>query len=339
MPSPIPIYREQGKTWQVDTCRPQMAAIAHKKIVFHGLSHGTYPGAMLARKELPQLSGIGHWVAVKAQDWGLDLHRNEGVEICWLESGQLAFEVDGKPYDLRPDDLTLTRPWQAHKLGAPHLGANRLHWLILDVGVRRPNQAWVWPDWVVMSAQDRAELALRLRESDRPVMPASPEIRHLFRRLAQAVEAHPQTNQATPLAILINDLLWRLLESLRHAPQLKQGTVRDQETALRERTVDLFLEDLLRHPKHLEHAWSVRSMAAECGMGVTAFTAIVRGRIGATPMEWLAVRRLERAARLLRDEPGRPVTDIALACGFSSSQYFATRFGRQFGCTPGKWRT
>ncbi len=339
MRTPTPIYRAQGKTWQIDTCGPQMAAIAGKKIVFHGLSHGAYPGVALAKKELPELSSIGHWVAVQAQDWGLDLHRNEGIEICWLEGGHLAFEVDGKAYDLHPDDLTLTRPWQQHKLGAPHLGANRLHWLILDVGVRRPNQAWVWPPWVVMSSPDRAELALRLRESDRPVLRAGPEIRAIFRRLAQAVASHPQANQTSLLAILVNELLWHLLQCLRHAPpQDRTGNARDQEVALRERTVGLFLEDLQRHPEHLEQAWSVQSMAAECGMGVTAFTAIVSACAGATPMEWLAARRLERGAQLLRSEPKRAITDIALACGFSSSQYFATRFGRQFGCTPGQWR-
>lgn len=302
--------------------------------MFHALSHGAYPGVPLPPGELPQLSGVGHWTAAQPQDWGLDAHRNEGVEICWLESGQLAFEADGKRHDLKPGALTLTRPWQLHKLGAPHLAANRLHWLILDVGVRRPNQAWVWPAWVVLSPPDRDELALRLRESDQPVLHATPEIRTLFRRLALAVENHPQASQTSHLAILINDILWHLLEWLRRNPEIKPAG----EAVLRERTVRLFLDDLARHPKHLGQPWSVKTMAAECGMGVTSFTAVAKACIGATPMEWLADRRLEQAAKLLRQEPGRAVTDIAMACGFSSSQYFATRFGRQFGCTPGQWR-
>lgn len=336
--SPTPIYRAPDATWQIDSCQPQLAAIAAGKIAFHALSHGTYPGERLKTGELPGISSIGHWTAAKAQDWGLEAHRNEGVEICWLESGALDFEVDGKRHDLNPDALTLTRPWQMHKLGAPHLGANRLHWLILDVGVRRPNQPWRWPAWVVMSPADRDELALRLRESDRPVLRATPEIRAIFRRLAQAVEAHPKANQVSPLAISINDLLWRLLESMRGAAQARQGDARAPEAALRERTVRLFLDDLSRHPEHFEQPWTVKTMAAECGMGVTAFTALARACVGIPPMEWLAVRRLEHGAQLLRRDPARAVTDIALACGFSSSQYFATCFGRKFGCTPGAWR-
>jgi transcriptional regulator GlxA family with amidase domain len=49
-------------------------------------------------------------------------------------------------------------------------------------------------------------------------------------------------------------------------------------------------------------------------------------------------RPLVAAARLLRAEPGRSILDVALGCGFSTSQYFATLFRRQFGCAPREYR-
>lgn len=35
---------------------------------------------------------------------------------------------------------------------------------------------------------------------------------------------------------------------------------------------------------------------------------------------------------------GASVTEVALACGFSSPAYFAQQFGRRYGCTPRAWR-
>ncbi len=48
--------------------------------------------------------------------------------------------------------------------------------------------------------------------------------------------------------------------------------------------------------------------------------------------------RIEVAGRLLREQPRRSVTNVALDCGFSSSQYFAKVFRRQMGCMPRVYR-
>lgn len=48
--------------------------------------------------------------------------------------------------------------------------------------------------------------------------------------------------------------------------------------------------------------------------------------------------RMELACRLLGTEPDRSVTDIAYACGFHSSQYFATLFRRNMRVPPKQWR-
>ena len=47
---------------------------------------------------------------------------------------------------------------------------------------------------------------------------------------------------------------------------------------------------------------------------------------------------MERAKELLAAEPARPVTGVALACGFTSSAHFATVFRKVTGQTPSAWR-
>ena len=74
---------------------------------------------------------VGRWDARHDQRWGLDWHRNEGIELTLLSRGRLAFATDAGEQVLRPGDLTVTRPWQRHRVGAPFVTPGRLHWLIL----------------------------------------------------------------------------------------------------------------------------------------------------------------------------------------------------------------
>lgn len=60
-------------------------------------------------------------------------------------------------------------------------------------------------------------------------------------------------------------------------------------------------------------------------------------QIGVLPFDYLLDTRLDRARRLLADT-SRPVTEIALQCGFSTASYFTLCFRRKFGITPRAYR-
>jgi AraC-like DNA-binding protein len=55
-------------------------------------------------------------------------------------------------------------------------------------------------------------------------------------------------------------------------------------------------------------------------------------------MQYLNHCRLEAVARRLQEQPGRSITNIALDCGFASSQYCATLFRRAYRLTPREFR-
>lgn len=330
----LPIYREnQGRVFQADACAPLADAVHAGDVRLAALVRGHYPGRRLPPTALPGVKSVGFWDASRPQAWGLDWHRNEGIELTFLERGSIAFGVDGQRALLRADDFTVTRPWQRHRVGDPHVGAGRLHWLILDLGVRRPHQPWRWPAWVILTRADREELTEYLRHNERPVWPATPEIRHCFQRIASAVEGDRQGEQASRLAALINELFVLVLEMLR-----RRRVPLDASLASTERTVELFWAELERSPEHLAAPWTVEAMARQCGLGVTRFIHHSKQLTNATPITHLTQRRLEAAAARLRERPGASVLEVALACGFSSSQYFATLFRRRFGCPPREWR-
>ena len=49
-------------------------------------------------------------------------------------------------------------------------------------------------------------------------------------------------------------------------------------------------------------------------------------------------RRLEAAAIVLRDRPDRPVTEVAMDCGFQSPAAFARAFREKYGMSASRWR-
>src|SRR5882757_3875021 len=102
-------------------------------------------------------------------------------------TGNMVFMADDRRFDLSAGDLTITRPWQLHQLGDPYIGPGRVHWLILDVGVRNLNDQWRWPGWVTLTPGDLAELTHKLRRNKRPVCKSNPEISRIFQQIAACV--------------------------------------------------------------------------------------------------------------------------------------------------------
>lgn len=327
--STTPTFHDRRARYGIDRCAPQNRAIQSGKIDFHALTKGHYPGTPVPKNILPGLNSIGFWDAGGLQNWGLDEHRNEGIEITFLENGRTVFTADGKNFDLRAGQFTITRPWQLHKLGAPHIGPGRLHWLILDVGVRRPHQDWRWPNWVVLTREDLAGLTGKLRHNENPVWSATPAIASCFRELARSIVAWDQPRSVSRLAANLNLLFISVLDAL-----AEQQAQEDEHLASHQRTVEIFLRDLEAGRIPLDEQWTLDKMAAYCKMGITSFSKYCRELVNAGPVEYLNQCRLERAAQQLRDGSSSSVTDVALANGFNSSQYFATAFRKRFGMAP-----
>ena len=329
-----PIYRGLKSRFQIDSCAPQSAAVRGGRIQLHALTKGHYPGVLMHPSQLPGINSIGFWSGSGTQDWGLEAHRNEGMEICFLETGTMTFSVEAKNCELRSGHFTITRPWQLHKLGDPNIGPGKLHWLILDLGVRRPNQEWRWPRWVTLTPDDKAELTRKLRLNENAVWDSSPEIAASFRGLSECVIKWSQPQIESRMITLLNQLLVCILTAL-----TEQQQHQNVELTSRRRTVKLFLQDLAANEASSSEPWTLAQMATHCGMGITAFSKYCRQLVNNGPVEYLNQCRLERAAHLLKENPTLPVTTIAFQSGFNSSQYFATVFRRRFHLTPRAYRS
>jgi AraC-like DNA-binding protein len=321
------IFQDGERTYFADTCEPLKAAAANGELQLHAWGHALYPGILLPHSCLPAVRSVGVWDASVGQSWGLERHCNEGIEFTYLRRGKTAFEVDGGHWTLRRGCLTITRPWQFHRVGAPHVGAGRLIWLILDVGVRRPNQTWRWPEWLVCSQAELQKLTRLLSHNEQPVWQAGPEVERWFDKLAGLLEEQCDPGEGeSRLKLAINGLLLAVLELLEH-----EHIPLDEYLSTTERAVQMFLAAL---PQHAASDWDLAAMAHQCGLSRSQFSEYCRQLTNMTPMQYLTHCRVEMAARMLADRPDATITEVAYACGFNSSQYFATVFRSLKGCTP-----
>jgi AraC-like DNA-binding protein len=81
---------------------------------------------------------------------------------------------------------------------------------------------------------------------------------------------------------------------------------------------------------------TVRDLALSLGIGPDHLTRQFRQIIGITPTEYLRRRRFARALELLRKQ--RSISEVYLASGFRSINYFSREFKALFKMTPSEFR-
>jgi AraC family 4-hydroxyphenylacetate 3-monooxygenase operon regulatory protein len=322
-------FKENGVEYHADTCIPLVEAVGRNKLKFNALARHTYPGNRLTQDTIG-LNSIGYWDANEPQDWGLDWHRNEGIEIHFLESGSMPYSQENQTLELLPNNLTITRPWEVHKVGGPVIGMGKFYWIILDLNVRRPHQNWSWPDWIILAPKDLEKLTNILRQNEKFCWKADKRILDCFQRIGKAVDSDNQGSNASKIRLLVNNLLLFILDLVAvEEVQLNEKLMNSS------RSVQLFLKEL---NVNLSENWTVEKMAKSSGVGLTRFTFHCRQLTNLTPMKYLMLKRLEMSKQLLLDHSEMNISDIAYQCGFSTSQYFATMFKKQEKCTPVAYR-
>lgn len=322
-------FEADGIVYHADTCLPLIDAVNRKKLKFKALARYTYPGDRLTDDTLG-LNSVGYWDANESQDWGLDWHRNEGLEIHFLESGTMPYAQGNNQLELQPNYMTITRPWEAHKVGDPEVGVGKFYWVIIDLDVRRPHQNWKWPDWIMLSPSDLEKLTLILRQNEKVVWKTDKRIRDCFQRLGKAVDADENGSNASRIRLLVNYLLILILDLL-----VEDEVELNEQLTDSSRSVQLFLKEL---DNNLTEAWTIEKMAQSAGVGLTRFTHHCKQITNLTPMRYLMMQRLKLSKNILINNEQMSVSEVAFACGFSTSQYFSTVFKKHEKCTPLEYR-
>lgn len=88
---------------------------------------------------------------------------------------------------------------------------------------------------------------------------------------------------------------------------------------------------------HLSEQIDIQAIASEMGMSYTWLRRMFRKNTGMAPAQYLQQLRIHSSMYFLRNS-SLPVKNIALDCGFSTSEYFCTVFQQAVGMSPGAYR-
>lgn len=131
-------------------------------------------------------------------------------------------------------------------------------------------------------------------------------------------------------SLAVDDLLERLAQALL---ALDPSAARARPSRLANRALERARDYLDAHT-----AETVDSSRLEAMTGLDRFTLArqFRAAFGTSPYNYLVMRRLDRARRMLAEDT--PLADLAFACGFADQSHFTRQFRRAYGVTPGRWR-
>jgi transcriptional regulator GlxA family with amidase domain len=88
---------------------------------------------------------------------------------------------------------------------------------------------------------------------------------------------------------------------------------------------------------HLEESVSIQALAEIAGLSMYHFARAFRRSEGMTPHDYLVQCRVRRVQELLASTD-LPLSEIALAAGFSDQSHCARRFRERVGVTPSSYR-
>jgi transcriptional regulator GlxA family with amidase domain len=87
----------------------------------------------------------------------------------------------------------------------------------------------------------------------------------------------------------------------------------------------------------LDERLRIGAIADEAGLSTRQLERLFKRHFGQTPAALWKRWRLERARTLLT-QTAMPITDVSVACGFSTAAHFSTAYRHQFGRTPSNER-
>ena len=88
----------------------------------------------------------------------------------------------------------------------------------------------------------------------------------------------------------------------------------------------------------IEAPLSTEDVARAVNISTRQLERLFRRHLGISPAAFASAARLDRAQTLLR-QTAMPVTDVGIACGFTSASHFSTAYRTRFGHAPRTERT
>jgi AraC-like DNA-binding protein len=246
------------------------------------------------------------------------------LRIYYISEGRFEWNIENQVYILYPGDLAIILPGQSFGAEKDFFDIGTLSWLYLLIEDEGLAEKLIIGSWSRLTGSERISISRVLNHISSPIIPRLKEAGAIFQTLL-----HEFVRQELGYSARIHHLVDELVILISRYLSRQNSSQRDFPKTF------MKLEQNLR--QNLSHQWSVEEMAAQVGLGTTAFSEKVKNFTGFSPVNYLINIRISEAIKLLK-RADINVTDIALDTGFYSSQHFATTFKKLTGYTPSEFR-
>ena len=248
-------------------------------------------------------------------------HSHEGFELVFLVDGATAYEFAGRTtVELRGGHFLVVPPGLVHRGLQDVRSPSTICGLALKAS---PPSAW---KRTTFTADDVRHLRTALENASRKVHPFNPALRWLVRRLMEETASYPGSPHRAEAGIALRALICAVLvEAMRQ--MLMPVTVPKQFVA----AAVAYLR------QHLHEPVGMADLVRHVGFSRARMFDMFKAQTGLTPHDYLQRMRIEKAQEQLR-QTKLSVTEIGMAVGFSSGQYFSTVFARYSGVSPTGFR-
>ena len=230
-------------------------------------------------------------------------HYHNNFELYYLKSGACNYFIDNRSFEVLPGDIIL-------------IPQGVIHRTIYD---NTPYTRWL----------------INCDESFIPksVLPHLPSMLYLYRNPAISDEVdlimekihreYESGDEHSPerLSSLTAELFILLARNISQKAKVETANLTVERTVnyIKDNYMnDISLGEMAKlnaiSPEHLS-----RTFKKETGFGFS---------------EYLTLVRLQRAEYMLKNEPGRSISEVAYACGFNDSNYFSGKFKKAYGIPP-----
>jgi AraC-like DNA-binding protein/mannose-6-phosphate isomerase-like protein (cupin superfamily) len=269
---------------------------------------------------LPLLEHFGYNDFREADPLGW--HAHTGFEFVFLTEGAATYEIEPSgPFPLSGGQFILTLPGARHRAENDINAPCRMFWMVLDPALPEAAQNTPFRD------VDLKRIAGCCRRAGNCRRHLNRALSHRLMELRTLIEAIAH-EPAGPLDLArLRTLMCQLL--LDTVPLLEADAPTSPDAAV--------TAAIAYMRGSLGRTLLAPEIARHIGFSVSRFHQMFKEQTGQTPADYLQRLRIEQAERLLT-ETQTPIVQIALDCGFCSSQYFARVFAKHTRKSPTRFR-
>lgn len=152
--------------------------------------------------------------------------------------------------------------------------------------------------------------------------------------ICQKYNADPENIYGVPFELMVYNCMTQLFGTLL---QQRLYIPNEEGTTDSDNKIDLVKSVLEYIELHFSEALSLQDLANVAGMNPRYFCRFFRSITHQTPMEYVNMYRIEKAAQMLKSTR-LPITDICMRCGFNDSSNFIKVFKKYKEMTPNQYR-